>query len=65
LTPFLSELVKRLLYEHRCIGDDIRRRIAKCAEVSKDSIEDLEQAMLPSILGFGFEDVHEALGWRG
>ena len=59
----LLELVKRLLYEHGCIGDEVRRRAAESAEKSSDSAEDFERSMLPSILGLGLEDVHEALGW--
>lgn len=59
----LLELIQRLLYEHRCIGDDIRRRAAEWAEHSSDSVEDFEKAMLPGCLGLSLEGVHEALGW--
>ena len=59
----LLELVKRLLFEHRCIGDKVRRRAAEWAENSSDSIEDFEQVILPGFLGLDIEDVHEALGW--
>ncbi len=59
----LLEMVKRLLHEHRCIGEDVRRRAVKWAENSSDSVEDVEQAMLPGILGLDLEGVHEALGW--
>ena len=45
---FSLEWVKRLLYERGCFGG---------------SVEDSERALLPGMLGLGFADVHEALGW--
>jgi len=59
----LLELVKRLLYEHGCIGDEIRREAAEWAENSNASAEEFEQAMLPGLLGLDLESTHAALGW--
>lgn len=59
----MLELVKRLLYKHGCIGDDIRRRVADLAKDSPEPPEKIEEALLPSILGLDVTDVHEALGW--
>ena len=59
----LLDLVKRLLYEHRCMGDDVRRRAAEWAENSSDNAEGFERTMLPGVLGLGLGGVHEALGW--
>lgn len=59
----LLELVKRMLYEHRCIGDEVRRRAAEWAQNSDDSVEDFERVLLPGVMGLGLEAVHEALGW--
>jgi len=59
----LLELVKKLLFQHHCIGEDMRRRAAECAASSGSSAEELEEAMLPGLLGLNFEPVHKALGW--
>lgn len=59
----LLELVKRLLYEHQCIGDDIRQKAVKWSQDLGGSVEDTERDLLPSMFGLDLKDVHEALGW--
>lgn len=59
----LLELVKRLLYDHQCIGDDIRRRAAEWTQKLGGTVEDNERSILPGICGLNLEGVHEALGW--
>ena len=59
----MLDWVKRLLYEHGCLGDDLRRRAAQWAQNFGGTVEDNERALLPGMLGLGLEDVHEALGW--
>jgi hypothetical protein len=59
----MLEWVKRLLYEHKCFGDDFRRRAARWAQNFGGTTEDSERALLPGMFGLGFEKVHEALGW--
>jgi len=59
----MLDWVKRLLYQHGCLGDDLRRRAAQWAQDLGGTAEDNERALLPGMLGLGLEDVHEALGW--
>ncbi|MBP7052144.1 MAG: hypothetical protein KBE65_14100 [Phycisphaerae bacterium] len=59
----MLELVKRLLYEHVCIGEDSRKCLANFAPICSDSPEVLEATLLPGALGLRLDDVHEALGW--
>jgi len=59
----LLELVKRLLYEHGCIGEKLQNHVERFASLSSEPPEAIEEALLPGILGLGLEDVHEALGW--
>jgi len=59
----MLELVKRLLYTHGCIGDDLRRRAAEWAKDSPDPPEKFEETLLPGMFGLNVEGVHEALGW--
>ncbi len=59
----MLDWVKRLLYEHGCLGDDLRRRAAQWARDFGGTSENNEQALLPGMLGLGLEDVHQALGW--
>ena len=59
----MLELIKRLLYDHRCICHDVRRMAAEYAQHSDDSVEEFERGMLPGVLGLDVEGVHEALGW--
>lgn len=59
----LLELVKRSLYKHHCIGDDIRKHAEKHAKESSDPPEAFEAVLLPGILGLDLDRVHEAVGW--
>jgi len=59
----LLELVKRILYEHGCIGDTLRKNVARWTPHSSDAPEVIEAALLPGIMGLDLEDTHEALGW--
>jgi len=59
----MLELVKRLLYKHRCIGDYLRHRAAEWAKDSPDPPEKFEERLLAGMFGLDVEGVHEALGW--
>ncbi|HOI54440.1 MAG TPA: hypothetical protein PLP01_04260 [Phycisphaerae bacterium] len=59
----MLEVVKRLLYEHHCIGDKVRGLAAQYAQGSSDPVEEFEAVLLPGSMGLDVEDVHEALGW--
>lgn len=59
----MLEWVKRLLYEHGCVGDRLRKNVARFAPCVSGEVEVLEATLLPSFHGLDFECVHEALGW--
>lgn len=56
-------LVKRLLYEHKCVGDEVRRQAAHLAKSSTDTVEDFEKVLFGRVAGLDLDSVHEALGW--
>ena len=64
----LLELVKRMLYRHDCIDQEIRLRAERIAkkfgEDSPEAIDKVEKGLLSGLLGLQLDDVHEALGWR-
>ena len=59
----LMDLVKRLLYEHHCLGDPLRECSAAAAIEFGGTQDEAEKAWLPTLLGLDLRGVHEALGW--
>lgn len=59
----MLEWVKRLLYEHECLGHKFREHLDRLAPLSPDSRAELERRLLPGIIGLDLDPVHEALDW--
>lgn len=59
----MLEWVKRLLYEHGCLGHRFREHLDRLAPLSSDSREELERRLLPGMIGLDLDPVHKALDW--
>jgi hypothetical protein len=57
------ELIMRILYEHKCVGEDISHRATQWANAYGGNAEKFEQAIIPGVRGLDFEGVHKTLGW--